>query len=1049
MGVLNEKRCKTLKNVKTNNKQTKKIHIKTPIVFEIMTDIEKEPKIYNEQFIDLMEQLSNIMLKQGEQFRARAYQKAQETLLSFPNDITTTNQLKGLPNIGSTIMDKLNEYVETGTLSVLEREKTNPINFLTEIYGIGPKKAQELVDAGIKNMHDLKERQNELLNDIQKVGLHYHHQIMQRIPRSEIKEYEELFKTFFSKISSSTSDKFEIVGSYRRGSLTSGDIDIIITGNNNNIYKDFVNYLIKSGIIMEVLSSGASKTLVIARLPGERVARRLDFLYSPPDEFAFALLYFTGSKFFNTVMRQHALKLGYTFNEHGIYKLENSKKGEKVQQSFAREKDIFDFLNLLYKTPAERKDGRDITTKDITLKSEIDVKPKNKTLKKKVIKEVKEVKEVKQNPMFNTKNYKESDKNGKELEETHKKIIEIIQDFKHNGISVLEKLNENELNELIKYANASYYNETEVMTDNQFDIIKDFIQTKFPNNVTILEIGAEVERNKVTLPYEMASMDKIKPDTNALTNWIQKFKGPYVLSCKLDGVSGLYTTEGKEPKLYTRGNGKVGQDISHLIPHLHLPKTKNVVIRGEFIIPKLVFAKKYQIKFANPRNMVAGLINHKTINEAIVDLHFVAYEVIKPEKKPSEQLEFLSTLNVETVMHKKSDKITNEMLSQLLVEWRQNYMYEIDGIIVTDDKKYARNSGNPEHAFAFKMVLSDQIAEAKVIDVIWTPSKDGYLKPRVRIEPINLGGVKIEYATGFNGAFIKDNNIGIGTVIELIRSGDVIPHIKSVTTSASEPKMPDVPFKWNDTHVDVMLEDIANDSTVKEKNITGFFRGIGVEGLSSGNISRIIGSGYDTVPKIIKMDKDNLLKVEGFKDKMADKIYTGIQIKLKESTLETLMSATNIFGRGFSDKKIELIMDEMPDILVSNMSDVDKIQNLSKIKGMALKTAETFVSNINEFKQFLKDSGLEYKLNAPIKEQNIDITHPLYKKTVVLTGTREKQIIDYLKQVGAIQGTNVSSNTFLVVAKTIEEDTGKAEDARKLNIPIMSVQNFISSYINK
>ena len=152
MGVLNEKRCKTLKNVKTNNKQTKKIHIKTPIVFEIMTDIEKEPKIYNEQFIDLMEQLSNIMLKQGEQFRARAYQKAQETLLSFPNDITTTNQLKGLPNIGSTIMDKLNEYVETGTLSVLEREKTNPINFLTEIYGIGPKKAQELVDPSFKKV---------------------------------------------------------------------------------------------------------------------------------------------------------------------------------------------------------------------------------------------------------------------------------------------------------------------------------------------------------------------------------------------------------------------------------------------------------------------------------------------------------------------------------------------------------------------------------------------------------------------------------------------------------------------------------------------------------------------------------------------------------------------------------------------------------------------------------------------------------------------------------------------------------------------------------
>jgi len=197
------------------------------------------------------------------------------------------------------------------------------------------------------------------------------------------------------------------------------------------------------------------------------------------------------------------------------------------------------------------------------------------------------------------------------------------------------------------------------------------------------------------------------------------------------------------------------------------------------------------------------------------------------------------------------------------------------------------------------------------------------------------------------------------------------------------------------------------------------------------------------------MNKDDLLKVEGFKDRMADKIYTGIQIKLKEASLETLMSATNIFGRGFSDKKITLIMDELHDILVSNLSDTEKVQYVSKIKGMALKTAEIFVSNINEFKQFLKDSGLEYKLNAPIKEKNIDIAHPLYNKTVVLTGTRDKQIIDYLKAVGAIQGTNVSSNTFLVIAKTVEEDTGKAEDARKLNIPIMSVQNFISSYIKK
>ena len=106
------------------------------------------------------------------------------------------------------------------------------------------------------------------------------------------------------------------------------------------------------------------------------------------------------------------------------------------------------------------------------------------------------------------------------------------------------------------------------------------------------------------------------------------------------------------------------------------------------------------------------------------------------------------------------------------------YEYEIDGVIVSDDKIYNRTQQNPEHAFAFKMVLSEQMAEAKVVDIIWNASKDGYLKPRVRIEPVKIGGVTIEYTTGFNANYIETNRIGIGAVIQLIRSGDVIPYIK-------------------------------------------------------------------------------------------------------------------------------------------------------------------------------------------------------------------------------------------------------------------------------
>jgi NAD-dependent DNA ligase len=713
-----------------------------------------------------------------------------------------------------------------------------------------------------------------------------------------------------------------------------------------------------------------------------------------------------------------------------------------VNKSFVTEKDIFDFLGLQFKTPIERKDGRSVlpyidvgttppTSKEVIPTVSVPVITsvnKNKTLKKKKQHvELEIVDDIKST-------------------EITTEVLQIIDNFKHNGISVLEQLNEKQLNDIIRASNSKYYNDVPVMTDNQYDIVKEFIEKKYPNNAVIGEIGADVERNKVKLPYEMPSMDKIKPDTGILTTWTKKFKAPFVLSCKLDGVSGLYTTEGDKPKLYTRGNGKVGQDVSHLIPFLRLPKTKGVVIRGEFIILKDVFLKKYQSTFANPRNMVAGIINHKHISDTIVDLHFVAYEVIVPQKKPSEQMEFLGTIDVERVLYQVTNTLSNEMLSETLIDWRKSNIYEIDGVIVTNDAIYPRKSGNPDHAFAFKMVLSDQIAEAKVVDVIWTPSKDGYLKPRVKIEPIHLGGVTIEFATGFNGAFIKDNKIGIGAIIELIRSGDVIPYIKEVTVPAEEAKMPSVPFKWNDTHVDVMLENIADDPTVKEKNITMFFRGIGVEGLSSGNISRLIKAGFSTVPEIIHMSEQDFLTVDGFKGKLSNKIYTGIKEKLKEATIIELMAASNIFGRGFSEKKMEIVITELPDILISDESDDEKISAVASVKGMANKSAEALVYKIADFKEFLSECNLEDKLYETAVKKNVDKSHPLFDKSIVLTGTRDNAVIDFLKNVGAKQSSSVSKNTFLVIAKNKDEDTGKAEEARKINVPIMSVEEFIQTY---
>ena len=440
-----------------------------------------------------------------------------------------------------------------------------------------------------------------------------------------------------------------------------------------------------------------------------------------------------------------------------------------------------------------------------------------------------------------------------------------------------------------------------------------------------------------------------------------------------------------------------------------------------------VFQDKYADTFANPRNFVAGIVNQKKFEpEKFADVKFVCYEVIKPIMKPSEQMAFLNEHGFETdenINVMEPNDLSNDMLSQMLVDWRGNYKYESAGVICADDNIYPRVNGNPEHAFAFKMLLSEQTTQAKVVDVIWTPSKDGYLKPRVQIEPINLGGVSIEYATGFNAKFIHDNKVGVGSIVKLVRSGDVIPHIETVVRAAEQGKMPNMettPYVWNKTKVDIILQDKMSDSVVQEKNITGFFKTIEVEGLSSGNVKRIMDAGFDKTQKIIKMSKDDFLTIDGFKDKLATKISEGIKTKLDAATLPQLMQATNIFGRGFGLKRFNAILNAVPMTeIINEHSDKpsDELANvISNIPGMAKKTSTQFARQLPEFILWMKDAGLQEKLYEKDSLETNVKNHSLFGKKYVMTGFRDKTLTEKLESVGAIQMTAVSKNTDFVLS---------------------------------
>lgn len=1033
----NKPKSSTLKKKKVNSKKLKKKlileELETEMPLTRSSSKSQTTKRYNEEFISLLAQLEDFMARKGEFMRSRAYQKGQEAIMTFPDDITSVDQIKDLKGIGKTITAKLDEYIKTGKIQALEKEKTNPLHLLTNIYGIGPKKAKELIKDGIDTIEKLKKHQKEVLNETQQIGLKYYEDINKRIPRSEIDEYNKILSRTFNKMFDKE-HSFEIVGSYRRGNKTSGDIDIILSNTKNkpDMLKKFVDELVKQGIIIHKLTNGKSKILVITQLPGKPF-RRVDFLFSSPEEFPFAILYFTGSKNFNTMMRQRALNMGYSLNEHGFYKMVDGKKGEKLDLVFKTEKDIFDFLNMEFKKPEERIDGRSIVEKKTSI---ADVSPEEKAF-------------VMRPKSTRNKTLKKPTKN-----DPHHHITI----YKREGVKYLKTLNEKQVSDMIRYANDVYFNNPDdmMLTDPQFDIIKEYLYKTYPKSVMLQEIGAPIStasKNKVALPYNMPSMDKIKPSTEALKKWLSKKDNSnprkWVLSAKLDGVSGLFVSKDGKKNLYTRGNGTVGQDISHLIPHLKLPKDNNIVIRGEFLISKDNFSKHFSDK-KNARNTIAGIINKlKVSTKEIKYVDFVAYETIVPKLKPSDQLQYLTDKNVDIVKFQNVTDITSEMLSEKLIDWRENYKYEIDGIIVTHDRiRTTRMMGNPTHAFAFKMILSDQMVEANVIDVIWSPSKYGYLKPKIEIDPVEIGGATIKYATAFNAEFVEKNKLGIGAVVLLQRSGDVIPHILKVLNPAHEAKMPDLPYVWNKTHVDIILADKANNKVVQGKIITNFFKNIGVEGLSGGNIQRIMNAGYKTIPEILAMNKADFLKVEGFKEKLATKISQGIKSAIEKTDLVTLMKASNIFGKGLGERKITPILNQYPDILMSKESPEAKIDMVSQVSGIGSVLAENFVDKIPEFVEFLKKAKLTNKLKFKKQTVKQDSSSPLYEKKIVMTGFRDKDLIEAIKSKGGIIGSSVSKKTFVVLVLDKDESTGKADQARSLGVPLMTPDEFKDKYIN-
>jgi NAD-dependent DNA ligase len=287
----------------------------------------------------------------------------------------------------------------------------------------------------------------------------------------------------------------------------------------------------------------------------------------------------------------------------------------------------------------------------------------------------------------------------------------------------------------------------------------------------------------------------------------------------------------------------------------------------------------------------------------------------------------------------------------------------------------------------------------------------------------------------------------------------------------TSPLMPKEEYVWNDTHVDIMLVNKEDNKTVKIKEIHGFFKTLEVEKLGEANIEKIINIGANSIPKILALKVEEFEKVENFGKKMATKVHDSIKEKIANASLVKIAGASNIFGRGFKEARVKLILDEYPDILTLHEEDKIKLEKVKKIDNIGEKTGKQFVDNISNFIKFLKDSNLEYKLTQQPQQPQQPQEQPqqpqqpqlLKDKTLLMSDFKsatltKKELQEKIESIGGKVVNSFTNNIDILIVGSLDNESGKLKKVKDYNtkaekknsplIEIITVDDFIKKYLN-
>jgi DNA ligase (NAD+) len=603
-------------------------------------------------------------------------------------------------------------------------------------------------------------------------------------------------------------------------------------------------------------------------------------------------------------------------------------------------------------------------------------------------------------------------------------------------------MNEKESINYLKKLDNDYYNTgTSELSDVEYDELKEKTRSQYPRNKYFKEVGAKIKKNKVQLPYVLGSLKKYKPEN--IIEWIEKYPDNtnILISEKLDGLS-VYSKfkDGKLIKAITRGNGEVGQDITHKFKDYCCGDFTGE-LRGEI----LTLNDDYKIHGYKTRRHFASAIIADEYSTFDHLLHVKQYEWIdSPLKSQYESLELLSSYGFNTplflIYYVYVLKEDLQYLNYIIKNSKETKDYDIDGLVLSVDDKERENVKYPKHKISYK-VNDEKGIKTTLKNIKWETTRTGNVVPVAEIEPVIVDGVEISNVTLYNYKYVLDNSIYPGCNVWVIRSNDVIPKIIRIKSDEENFYSHYIfPGKCQSCGNNLKTKgvhlycDNKNCSAQTFGQLSNFIRHLEVENISE---QTLINLNISTIEELITITKNDIISKEGFGEKSAEiiinEIYSKILTEVEDYKLLASFGISNL-----SQETAKKICNKL-----DNFEDIFKMKEnfYLSIDGIGNKLSKVFsneIPNYIETYYFLKNNGLSIK-NKEIISNNILINNKIFTLTGKCEKMGRKELEKNISDLGGIV-KGISKNTNFLVTDDLNSSSSKMKKAKSLNIDIIEYE---------